>query len=203
MNKQYYIKRFNLSLVGETRNIALECNCSYKPFSQVEFFKGDPRFGEGACVGVSLSWIEAKVKRKFFLDGNVLDKDLIIKRQSANRIMQSHIDGFILKESLDKDGEEKSHDFIVSSDGFDISRMLSWTTPFLKQRYFLVTTDYHGMAMCNTRFGGCIFFDPNCGEISGSVNNMRNFLVKFFRIYKVRNTYWRASNYSLKVTKFK
>ncbi|MFV8810430.1 YopT-type cysteine protease domain-containing protein [Yersinia enterocolitica] len=200
-----------MSLVDEIRNLALECNCSYKPFSQVEFFKDDPRFDGGVCAGVSLSWIEVKVKRKLFLDDNVLDKDLIIKRQrqrqrqrqSANRIMQSHIDGFIFKESLDKDGEAKSHDFIVSSDGFDISRMLSWTTPFLKQRYFLVTTDHHCMAMCNTRFGGFIFFDPNCGEISGSVNNMRNFLVKFFRIYKVRNTYWRASNYSLKVTKFK
>ncbi|MFQ6249365.1 YopT-type cysteine protease domain-containing protein [Yersinia enterocolitica] len=192
-----------MSFVDEVRKISSEFNCSYKPFTQSGFFKDDPRLGLGACVGISLSWIETKVKRKSFLDDNVLDKDLIIKRQNAAYHLQSRIDGFIFKESLDKDGERKSHDFIVSSDGFDISRMLSWTTLFLKQRYFLVTTDRHSMAMCNTRFGGCIFFDPNCGEISGSVNNMRNFLVKFFRIHKVRNTYWRASNYSLKVTKFK
>lgn len=91
------------------------------------------------------------------MDDNVLDKDLIIKRQNTCYAVRSHIDGFIFKESLDKDGERKSHSFRVCSEGFDISRMLSWATPFLKQRYFLVTTDFHCMAMCNTKFGDCIF----------------------------------------------
>nr|CAX67701.1 hypothetical protein Y69_0155 [Yersinia enterocolitica] len=192
-----------MSFVDEVRKISSECNCSYKPFSQDDFFKNDPRLGLGVCAGVSLSWIEAKFKRRNFLNDNVLDKDLIIERQLANYAVRPHIDGFIFTESLDKDGEVKSHYFNVCSDGIDISRMLSWTTPRLKHRYFLVTTDNHCMAMCNTIFGNCIFFDPNCGEISGSVNNMQNFLVKFFGIYKVRDTYWRSTSYYLSVSKYK
>ncbi|MGM7747795.1 hypothetical protein ACX1HO_22425 [Yersinia enterocolitica] len=120
-----------MSFVDEVRKISSECNCSYKPFSQVNFFKNDPRFGSGLCAGVTLSWIEAKFKIKNFLDDNVLDKDLIIERNLANYVARSHIDGFIFTESLNKDGEVKSHYFAMSSGnpprktGVFISRIFS------------------------------------------------------------------------------
>lgn len=192
-----------MSFVDEVKGMSSECNCSYKPFSQSDFFKDDSRYTFGMCFGIALSWIEAKFKGSDFFEFNAIDKDLIISRQALQYPGQLNEGNFLLSRCCDGNGDVKCKDFTICSNGDEINDLLAWVTPLFKNRYFLVSSGRHQMAIINTFFGRCVFFDPNCGEVSGSVSNMRNFLFRFFRSEKVKSAYWNEGPFRLTLTKYK